>query len=67
MRDRRFTFLCTEEERQLLTDIAGYLQRSQGDSVRYLLRLFADDMMFRDMDGLSRPYENWRNDEQPKT
>ena len=45
MRDQRFTFLCSSEERQLLIDLAERLQRSQGDSIRYLIRLFYDDYL----------------------
>jgi len=37
MRNQRFTFLCSIEERQLLTALAKHLQRSQSDSIRILL------------------------------
>jgi hypothetical protein len=33
----RFTFLCNLEERQAIADLATYLQRSQSDSVRFVI------------------------------
>ena len=34
----RFTFLCTKEDRRLLEQLAKYLQRSNGDAIRFLIR-----------------------------
>ena len=33
----RFTFLCTNQERKVITDLANNLQRSQSDAVRYVV------------------------------
>ena len=63
MRDQRFTFLCTEEERQGLSDLADRLQRSQSDTVRFLIRLFVDDLLHGNLDDLAHPKNNWRNNE----
>ena len=38
MLNKRFTFLCSEEERDKLTRLAQSLHRSRGDSLRLLLR-----------------------------
>jgi len=39
----RFTFLCSPHERQLLSTIAEHLGRSQGDAVRLLIRIAAQE------------------------
>jgi hypothetical protein len=44
MREIRFTFLCNEIERSLLSAIARRLRRSQGDAIRLLLYRAADDL-----------------------
>jgi hypothetical protein len=38
MLNKRFTFLCTEEERDELTRLAQSLHRSRGDTIRLLIR-----------------------------
>lgn len=38
MRDRRFTFVCTQDERRLLAGLSQKLARSQGDVLRLLIR-----------------------------
>ena len=48
MRDKRFTFLCTLDDRELLADIAGRLHRSQSDVVRLLIREAAIRQINRD-------------------
>jgi hypothetical protein len=37
-RVNRFTFVCDNEERELLTALAERLHRSQSDSIRWLIR-----------------------------
>ena len=37
MRDQRFTFLCTKEERSTLEHLAKLHRRSQGDTIRQLI------------------------------
>lgn len=44
MRDSRFTFLCTPDERRMLVTVAEKLQRSQGDAVRFLVREASRDL-----------------------
>ncbi len=44
IRTERFTFLCSLPERELLRELAKHLNRSQGDSVRLLIRLAAQEM-----------------------
>ena len=41
MRDKKFAFLCTQEERDLLSKLAKRFRRSQSDTVRYLIHLSA--------------------------
>lgn len=36
-RDERFTFLCTKEEKYLLSKIAEQMERSKGSTVRVLI------------------------------
>ena len=38
MRNHRFTFLCSHEERQLIAALAKRLERTQSDAVRLLIR-----------------------------
>ena len=38
MREQRFTFLCTEEERRMLATLAARLQRTESDTVRLMIR-----------------------------
>ena len=44
MLTERFTFLCSQEERKLLHAISKYLHRSQGDTVRFLIRAAASEL-----------------------
>lgn len=44
MRNLRFTFLCTKEERRLISKIAQKLNRSQGDAIRFLIRVAAQEL-----------------------
>jgi hypothetical protein len=37
MRDKRFTFLCNNEERKLLDLVADHFRRSRSDTVRWLI------------------------------
>ena len=37
MRDKRFTFLCTNEDRLALDQLATFYQRSRGDVMRFLI------------------------------
>ena len=48
MRDKRFTFLCTLDDRKLLADISGRLHRRQSDVVRLLIREAAIQQINRD-------------------
>ena len=47
MRTLRFTFLCNEEERQLIAALAETLQRSQSDALRYLVRETAEKLQIK--------------------
>ena len=38
MRTIRFTFLCSNTERQLIAELAEALQRSQSDALRWIIR-----------------------------
>jgi hypothetical protein len=38
MLNKRFTFLCSEEERDKLTRLAQSLHRSRGNTIRLLIR-----------------------------
>jgi hypothetical protein len=44
MRDKRFMFLCTKEERQLLATVARRLARTESDVVRLLIRKAAREL-----------------------
>ena len=37
MRNKRFTFLCTTEDRLSLEQLAAFHQRSKGDTIRFLI------------------------------
>lgn len=43
-RYKRFTFLCNSNERRILDALARRLQRSQSDSVRWLIRNAAQEL-----------------------
>lgn len=36
-REKRFTFLCSDDERRVIASLASNLQRSQSDAVRWLI------------------------------
>jgi hypothetical protein len=38
VRNIKFTFLCNQEERHMITAVANRLNRSQGDMLRFLIR-----------------------------
>ena len=50
MRDQRFTFVYSKYEKQLLEKIALILQRSMGDTVRYLIREKATELKVEEKD-----------------
>lgn len=37
-RKNKFMFVCDDQEREMLSEIAEKLERSQSDAVRYLVR-----------------------------
>lgn len=45
MRNNRFTFLCTEDERHVLTAISKRLARTESDTVRCLIREAARELL----------------------
>ena len=63
MRDKRFTFLCSQDERQLLKVLSVHLQRSQGDTVRYLIHRFSAEFLQEGMDGLGCTKDKLKNHE----
>jgi len=44
MLNKRFTFLCSDEERVLLTKLSQYLNRSKSDAIRFLLKAALSEM-----------------------
>ena len=36
-RDERFTFICNKDERRIIAELAKRLQRSQSDTVRFVV------------------------------
>lgn len=50
MKDQRFTFLCSREERALITELARRLERSEGDTMRVALRELSKRMESRRTD-----------------
>jgi hypothetical protein len=44
MRDKRFMFLCTKEERRMLAAVARRLARTESDVVRLLIREAAREL-----------------------
>jgi hypothetical protein len=40
----RFTFLCNDHERTLITALAEYLNRSQSDAIRFLIEAAAQEL-----------------------
>lgn len=45
MRNERFTFVCNENERRILAALAEYLNRSQSDALRLLIREAARELI----------------------
>ncbi|GIL15286.1 MAG: hypothetical protein BroJett039_04590 [Chloroflexota bacterium] len=45
MRNNRFTFVCSEDERRILAALADYLNRSQSDALRLLIREAARELI----------------------
>lgn len=43
-KNEHFTFKLSAEERRALEQLAGYLQRSKGDSIRWLIRRAAAEL-----------------------
>ncbi len=39
---QRFAFLCTDDERRIVAEIARRLERNQSDAMRWLIREAAD-------------------------
>lgn len=37
-RQERFTFLCNQNERLMIANLADWLQRTQSDAVRFVIR-----------------------------
>ena len=58
MRSIRFTFLCNEYERQLIARLAKMLQRTQGDTVRLLVRGAAKELKVDDHTAIDGQIEN---------
>ena len=44
MRNERFTFVCNANERRVLAALADYLNRSQSDALRLLIREAAREL-----------------------
>lgn len=45
MRNERFTFVCNANERRVLAALADYLNRSQSDALRLLIREAARELI----------------------
>ncbi len=45
MRNRTFTFVCNDDERRLISALAAYLNRTQSDAVRLLIREAARELI----------------------
>lgn len=43
-RYERFTFLCNQDERRLIGNLAQHLQRTQSDAIRLLIREAAQQL-----------------------
>jgi hypothetical protein len=57
MNDQRFTFLCTKDERVQLTKLAAHCQRSQSDTIRFLIRQAIQDIS-NDSQASMKVYKN---------
>jgi hypothetical protein len=51
-KDQRFTFVCEKDERKLLEAIAERLERTQSDTIRYLVKLAAQELRLNLQDNL---------------
>jgi len=51
-RSERFTFLCNADERKLITAIAKHLNRSQADSIRFLVNVATKELLTDEHDDL---------------
>ena len=47
-RYQRFTFLCNQDERRFIENLARHLQRTQSDAIRMLIREAAQQMLTTD-------------------
>ena len=56
MREERFTFVCNEHERRLITEIASRLKRTQSDAIRLLVRIAAEELSIDVSQG-----KRWKN------
>jgi len=57
MLTNRFTFLCTKEDRQIIIRLANSIQRSQGDTLRFLLHEANKALAFsQNVDQISNEY-----------
>ena len=54
MRDERFTFLCTSDERKALSAVAQRLARTESDAIRWLVREAAKELGAMPQSGASR-------------
>ena len=63
MLNKRFTFLCTKEERLALESLAEYYHRSKGDMMRELIRV-AIQTMNQSSDSQNRIMKESNNDQQ---
>ena len=63
MLTKRFTLLCTQEERQDLEELAEYHHRSKGDMVRLLIRT-AIQTMNQSTDSKNPIMKESKNDQQ---
>lgn len=58
-RDKTFTFRITDNEREMINDLAIKLSRSRSDAVRWILHSYADRFDIHAGDVLLEDY--WRN------
>lgn len=63
MRDRRFTFVCTGEERMMLEVLASKRHRTKSDAIRLLIRVAFQECNLGNkrlrVDGSSNEKENF--------
>ena len=51
MNNKRFTFLCTEDEREQLSKLAKYYHRTQSDAIRMLIREALQKILYETKSG----------------